>query len=151
DGRIGFTGGMNIRKGHCLNRNPRRPVQDLHFRVEGPVITQLQEAFADDWLFTTGESLEGEAWFPRLERVGGVLARGVTDGPDDDFEKLRWTFMGALARARNSIGIVTPYFLPAPPLTSALNLAAMRGVVVDIVLPSQNNLPFVHWASRAMW
>jgi cardiolipin synthase len=151
DGRVGFTGGMNIRQGHCMKRNARRPVQDLHFRVEGPVVTQLQEAFADDWLFTTAEILKGEGWFPRLERVGGVLARGVTDGPDEDFEKLRWTLLGALAQARTSIRIVTPYFLPDPALTSALNLAAMRGVVVDIVLSSANNLPFVQWASRAMW
>jgi cardiolipin synthase len=140
DGRIGFTGGMNIRQGHCLKRNPRRPV-----------VTQMQEAFADDWLFTTGECLEGEGWFPRLERVGKVLARGVTDGPDEDFEKLRWTLLGALALAKHSVRIVTPYFLPDPALTSALNLTAMRGVVVDIVLPAKNNLPFVQWASRAMW
>jgi cardiolipin synthase len=151
DGRLGFTGGLNIRQGHCVRKNPKRAVQDLHFRVEGPVVTQLQEAFADDWLFTTGECLKGEEWFPRLERVGGVLARGVTDGPDEDFEKLRWTLLGALAQARHSIRIVTPYFLPDTALTSALILAAMRGVVVDIVLPSKNNLPFVQWASRAMW
>jgi cardiolipin synthase len=151
DGRVGFTGGINIRKGHCLQRNPRRPVQDLHFRLAGPVVTQLQEAFADDWLFTTGEVLKGDEWCPNLERVGGVLARGVTDGPDEDFEKLRWTLLGAVTQARHSIRIVTPYFLPDTALTSALTLAAMRGVVVDIVLPSKNNLPFVQWASRAMW
>ena len=152
DGQFGFTGGMNIRDGHCLKRQPRRPVQDIHFRVEGPVVTQMQETFADDWLFTTGETLRGEGWFPPpLERKGQVLARGVVDGPDEDFEKLRWTLLGALSIARYSVRIVTPYFLPDPALTSALNIAAMRGVVVDIVLPSKNNLVFVHWASRAMW
>ena len=151
DGHLGFTGGINIRNGHCLKRNPSRPVQDIHFQVQGPVVTQLQEVFADDWLFTTGESLKGEGWFPPPQKVGGVLARGVTDGPDEDFEKLRWTLLGALALARQSVRIVTPYFLPDPALTSALNLAAMRGVAVDIVLPSKSNLPFVHWASRAMW
>src|SRR5205823_11739819 len=60
DGQLGFTGGLNIRIGHCLKRNPRRPVQDLHFRVQGPVVTQMQETFADDWLFTTGETLRGD-------------------------------------------------------------------------------------------
>jgi cardiolipin synthase A/B len=151
DGRVGFTGGINIRAGHCLARRPRHPVQDIHFRVEGPVVTHLQEAFADDWLFATGESLRGEGWFPKLEKAGRVLARGVTDGPDEDFEKLRWTLLGALAIARYSIRIVTPYFLPDPALVSALNLAAMRGVQVDIILPAECNLPFVLWASRAMW
>lgn len=151
DGRLGFTGGMNIRVGHCLQRHPRNPVQDIHFRVRGPVVTQLQEVFADDWLFTTGESLRGDAWFPKPKPAGQVLARGVPDGPDEDFEKLRWTLLGALSIARHSVRIMTPYFLPDPPLISALNLAAMRGVQVDIILPAKSNLPFVGWASRAMW
>ena len=151
DGRVGFTGGMNIRVGHCLQRQPKSPVQDIHFRVRGPVVTQLQEVFADDWLFTTGESLRGDAWFPKPEAAGQVLARGVPDGPDEDFEKLRWTLLGALAIARHSVRIVTPYFLPDQAVVSALNLAAMRGVQVDIILPARSNLPFVDWASRAMW
>jgi len=151
DGRLGFTGGMNIRAAHCLRRRSPKPVQDLHFQVKGPVVTQLQEVFADDWLFTTGESLRGDAWFPKLDLAGQVLARGVTDGPDENFEKLRWTLLGALSIARHSVRLVTPYFLPDPAVVSALNLAAMRGVQVDIILPSRGNLPFVQWASRAMW
>jgi cardiolipin synthase A/B len=151
DGRLGFTGGMNIRDGHCLKRHPRNPVQDVHFRVEGPVVTQLQEVFADDWMFTTGESLRGETWFPKPERRGEVMARGVVDGPDENFEKLRWTLLVALSIARQSVRIMTPYFLPDPAIVSALNLAAMRGVQVDILLPAHNNLPIVQWASQNMW
>ncbi|HTL58932.1 MAG TPA: phospholipase D-like domain-containing protein [Candidatus Limnocylindrales bacterium] len=151
DGEIGFTGGINIRVGHCLRRQPRSPVQDMHFRVKGPIVAQLQEAFADDWMFTTGEALRGELWFPEPHKSGPVLSRAVIDGPDEDFEKLRWTLLGALAIARYSVQIVTPYFLPDPAVVSALNLAAMRGVKVDILLPSRSNLPFVQWASRAMW
>ena len=151
DGRIGFTGGINIRIGHCLQGHPRHPVQDLHFRVRGPVVMQLQEAFADDWKFMSGEALRGDAWFPLPEEAGPVVARGVSDGPDEDFEKLRWTLLGALSIARNSVRIVTPYFLPDTAVISALNLAAMRGVKVDILLPESSNLFFVDWASRAMW
>lgn len=151
DGRVGFTGGLNIRIGHALRRNPRSPVQDIHFRVRGPVVTQMQEAFADDWLFTTKESLRGEAWFPPPETPGPVCARGIIDGPDEDFEKLRWTLLAAISIARYSIRIVTPYFLPDNAVISALNLAARRGVEVDIFLPARSNLPFIHWASRAMW
>jgi cardiolipin synthase len=150
DGRVGFTGGMNIRAGHVLGDNPRHPVQDLHFRLEGPVVAHLQEAFAGDWLFSTGERLEGEAWFPRLEAAGEVLARGIPDGPDEDYEKLPLTAQGALACARKSVCIVTPYFLPDPALIASLNLAALRGVEVRVVLPEKNNLPMVKWASTAL-
>ena len=151
DGRIGFTGGLNIRVGHCLERKSRAPVRDIHFRVEGPVVGQIQEIFADDWLFTTGEFLRGPEWFPELDRTGEVLARAISDGPDEDLDKLRWTLLGGLAVARSSVVIQTPYFLPDAAIISALNLTALRGVRVEIILPAQSNLPFVDWASRAHW
>lgn len=151
DGRIAFTGGMNIRHGNVLADHPKHPVQDLHFRLTGPVVTALQEAFANDWAFTTNEGLEGDLWFPEQVETGEVIARVIMDGPDADFEKARWTLLAALAEAQKSIQIVTPYFLPGTALVTALNLAALRGVRVDIVLPARNNLPFVHWASCAMW
>jgi cardiolipin synthase len=151
DGRVGFTGGMNVREGNLVAQDPRHPVRDLHFHLRGPVVGQLQEAFAADWAFVTGESLAGPDWFPPLEVCGGVLARAIPDGPDEDFDKLRWTLLMALSCARDSVQIVTPYFLPDPPLVSALNLAALRGVRVEILLPARSNLPFIDWASRAMW
>ena len=151
DGRVGFTGGMNIRVGHWLSKRPPTPVQDVHFRVEGPTVAQLQEIFVDDWSFTTGEALQGPLWFPPLEPCGPVLARGIADGPNDDTDPLRWSILAGLAVAKQSVRIVTPYFLPDPPVIAALNLAAMRGVRVDIILPEKCNLPFVLWASRAQW
>ena len=126
-------------------------VQDLHFRIAGPVVASLQEAFANDWAFSTGEVLDGEIWFPEIQEAGGVIARVITDGPDGDFKKARLTLLAALAEAQTSVKILTPYFLPDTALIAALNLAALRGVRVDILLPEKNNLPLVHWASRAMW
>jgi cardiolipin synthase len=151
DGQTAFTGGMNIRHGNVLADQPGSPVRDLHFRVAGPVVTQLQDAFANDWAFTTGEILDGKIWFPKLQESGSVIARVITDGPDADYDKLRLTLLAALAEAQTSVQILTPYFLPDNALVTALNLAVLRGVRVDIVLPAKNNLPFVHWASRAMW
>jgi cardiolipin synthase len=152
DGKIGFAGGMNIREGHLLSRHPRHPVQDLHFRIEGPVVRHLARAFADDWQFTTREPLDGDAWFPRIDRQGAVFARGIPDGPDEDFEKARLVLLGALACAHSSVVIVTPYFLPDSGLITALTVTAMRGVQVDIVLPAVNNQVLVQWASIAqLW
>jgi cardiolipin synthase len=148
DGRIGFTGGINIRQGCVLASNPKTPTKDLHFRVAGPVVAQLQEAFVRDWSFTTGETLEGVLWFPELDAEGETLARGITDGPDLDIEKLHWVFLAAVGAARRSIRIMTPYFLPDRVLLKALHLAALRGVEVDIIVPEVGNLPVVR---SAMW
>ncbi|MDP6357997.1 MAG: phospholipase D-like domain-containing protein, partial [Planctomycetota bacterium] len=150
DGITGFTGGMNIRESMVQNNGDRNRVKDLHFRIRGPVVAHLQEAFADDWHFCTGESLIGEQWFPNQDQCGEAIARGITDGPDEDLDKLRWALLAALSNAQRSIQIMTPYFLPDLPLITSLNLAAMRGVKVDIVLPEKCNLPFLMWATRSM-
>ncbi|MFP4280710.1 MAG: phospholipase D-like domain-containing protein, partial [Halochromatium sp.] len=149
DGRLGFTGGLNLRAGCLLARNPRHPVQDLHFKVEGPVVRGLMETFGLDWAFTTGERLGCDAWYPVLEPVGDSIARCVPDGPDEDFDVLRRLILGALAHARQRVRIVTPYFLPDQTLITALNVIAMSGVEVQILVPQRNNLRFVQWAAEA--
>ena len=152
DGRVGFTGGLNIREGCMLELQPVHPVRDTHFRFEGPVVRHMMEDFALDWEFTTGEALEGEMWFPRLADAGPVEARGVADGPDENFETIPWSFLGALAAAERSVRLTTPYFIPDRPLIAGLGLAAMRGVSVQIVIPAVGNLRFVQWASTAqLW
>lgn len=151
DGEVGFTGGMNIREGHEIESRPRYPIDDLHFAVEGPVVGQLQEVFAEDWLFATGEKLDGRHWFPTVGWRGSVAARGIADGPDHDLDRIRWTIHGAIACATSRVLVVTPYFLPISGLANALEVAARRGVEIDILLPEVNNLRLVHWASRAMW
>ena len=150
DGKVGFTGGMNIRDDFLPP--PGKGFMDLHARLEGPVVEHLQSAFAEDWLFTTGEELDGGAFFPPLRAAGPVLARGIPDGPDEDLETVRWMLLGALATARERVRIVTPYFIPDATLVSAIDVAVMRGVQVDIVLPERGNLPVVQWAQTAqLW
>jgi len=146
DGRIGFTGGMNIRAGHWLSRAPAHPVRCVHFRVDGPVVADLQRAFANDWVFTTGERLEGERWFAPAERHGMVAARGVPDGPDGDIDNILEILLGALSVATRRARIVTPYFLPDSQVLRALHVAALRGVNVEIVLPGRSNVPLMDWA-----
>jgi cardiolipin synthase len=148
DGRTGFTGGMNIRAGHDPSLNPKHPIVDLHFRLEGPTVSHLRETFADDWLFCTAEKLEGKEWFPPLIACGPSPARGIRGGPDDDFEQLEAVYLAGLASARESVRIVSPYFLPETALIAGLNGAALRGVKVDIVLPAKNNLRMVQWACQ---
>jgi cardiolipin synthase len=149
DGRIGFTGGMNITDECWLSLQPSQPMHDAQFRIDGPVVAHMQEVFVADWKFTTGESLHGERWFPQLDALGPILARGVSNGPDEDLEKLRLVLLGALSSARTRVVIVTPYFLPDADLIAALNITALRGVQVDILLPQQTDLRLVRWAATA--
>jgi cardiolipin synthase len=150
DGRVGFTGGMNIRKTHFIHLKQPHHEADVHFRFEGPVVAHLEAAFAEDWSFTTRESLLGEKWFPRLEPRGAVLARGIPGDPGGDQETLRWMIVGALSCARTSVLIMTPYFLPDAALIAALNVAALRGVRVDILVPERNDNRLVEWACISM-
>ncbi len=151
DGRIGFTGGLNIRDGCWLVHAPRHPVRDLHFRLQGPIVAHLLEVFTEDWTFAAEETLAGPAWQPVLAQAGQALARGIRFGPDDpDIGRIKLVLAAALASAQRSVRIMTPYFLPDDAVCQALDVAAMRGVQVDLVLPQQNNLALVGWASTAM-
>ena len=152
DGEVAFTGGMNLRVHHWLGEQPTDPTRDLHFRVEGPVVAQLFEVLADDWAFATGEVLDGDRWYPPLAARGHVLARAIPEGPDDDSDPLPWTILTALSVARRRVCVVTPYFLPDPPLVAGLDVAALRGVTVDVVIPERTNFRFVDAAVRGgLW
>jgi len=149
DGRRAFIGGLNIASANVLAANPPDPIRDMHFDVTGPVVTQITEAFAVDWHFCTGEQLGGEAWFPALKETGTAAARVITSGPDQDIYKIEFAMLQAIGCAQRSIKILTPYFLPDERLVSALVLAAMAGVTVDVVVPERGDHPLMDWAMRA--
>ncbi len=150
DGRTGFTGGTNIREGHVLGLRPEAPVRCLHFKAEGPLVVDLQRVFAVDWAFATGEVLDGDAWFPELERAGSLAGRGISDGPDEDLDHMVEVILGALAIASRQVRIVTPYFLPDTAILRALSVTTLRGVDVEIVIPERCNIPVVSWATTAI-
>jgi cardiolipin synthase len=149
DGRIAFVGGLNIGAENLLTSAPAHPVLDTHFMLEGPVVAQIIDTFADDWFFITGERLAGERWFPPIAPVGESVARAVTSGPDQDLEKIELMILQAVGAARKSVKVMTPYFLPDDRLITVLALAAMRGVTVDLVLPQNSNHPTLDWGARA--
>lgn len=146
DGRVGFTGGMNIGDRHLLEGSGRKQVSDIHFKVEGPVVGHLLEAFREDWGFATGDPAE-PIEHPEPARSPGAICRGISVGPNENFDKLGWMVAGALNSARDSVRIMTPYFIPDRALLAAINSAALRGVKVSLILPEENNLPPVKWAT----
>lgn len=147
DGRVAFTGGMNISARHLLEGKNKKPVLDYHTKIEGPVVNQLQGVFGEDWFDVTSESIAEPAYFPEVEPVGTDIVRTVSGGPDHS-QLLLKTFCAALQTAGVSIRIVTPYFVPDPAVLMLLKLAALGGVDTAIVVPGINNHPEIKYACR---
>lgn len=153
DGIIGLTGGMNIRAGFTTVFAGPNALQDKHFRISGPTVAQLLACFMHDWQVTTGEELPEELWFAAPETIEaradsgrGIPARVVPSGPDQNLAKTHSVIMGAITVAQRRICICSPYFLPDQQLIGVLSVAARRGIIVDIVIPSANNLKLVDYA-----
>lgn len=149
DGERVFLGGLNIGGENLLATEPPEPVRDVHFLIEGPVARQAMESFQDDWAFSTGETLDGPAWYPEAHRDGKAPARVISSGPDQSVDQLMLTLLSAINAATTSLRIATPYFLPDEQVITALQLAALRGVEVHIVIPARNNHRLMGWAMQA--
>ncbi|MHB1531033.1 cardiolipin synthase [Acidithiobacillus sp.] len=147
DGHIGFTGGLNINRDYWPSKPGQQVFHDTHFLLTGPIVSDLAEVFADEWQYTTGESLRGDMWFPVPDVTQGeVLARGIAAGPDERFDRLRCCYLAALNTAEQSVRIMSPYFIPDVTLIAALGDAALRQVVVDIFIPEKGNA-LLRWAT----
>lgn len=146
--KIGFTGGMNISDGNLLKITKRKKakIQDVQFKCQGPVVSQLRRAFLMNWSFCTNEFTP----LPRMDEPaeGPCDCRVVIDGPGDDGDALNDLICGAINLAEKSVIIMTPYFLPTAPLMAALKSAAQRNVDVRIILPGHNNLAYMSWATE---
>ena len=148
DGTDAFVGGMNIGERHLVESERKGRVADLHFRCGGPVVTQIESVFLHDWRFVTRELLPRTHCEPVAN--SNALCRAVADGPEEDLDRLTELLIGAIGGAKRSIYIMTPYFVPPRELLGALKAAALRGVDVAVILPAQNNLPYIHRATRHM-
>lgn len=150
DGETAFAGGMNIRRHHLEGDDGHPRVRDTHFKLQGPIVRQMTEAFADDWLFSNQKPLDDDVWLAvEPKPAGKMLARAIPDGPDEPYQKTAMIMESALASARERVQIISPYFLPEEALVSALKQAALRGVQVDILLPERSNLPLFSMATMS--
>ncbi len=148
DGALAFMGGINIGAENSARLSGARQIRDVHFRVEGPVVREVMDAFARDWSFTTNETLDQGFWWPELTPAGSAFARGVRSGPDADLYRLELILGAALSLAQSHVRIITPYFLPDQRLQFAIQQAGLRGVKVEIVLPQKSNQLIMQWAMR---
>ncbi len=151
DGQVGFVGGHNVGDEY-LGKNPKYGRwRDTHVRVEGPSVLQLQMGFAADWYFATGRVVGGN-WQPpeRPSIVQGQRALVLTSGPSDGFERCTLFFLNTITMAEHRLWIASPYFVPDEGIIQALQLAAIRGVDVRILLPMKPDQRLVWLASFAL-
>ncbi|WP_420473762.1 phospholipase D-like domain-containing protein [Noviherbaspirillum sp. ST9] len=152
DGRIGFTGGVGISDPWRGDAGSPAHWRDTHFRVEGPVVGQIQSAFIDNWMQATGEVLHGEAYLPELVPVGTQSAQMFTSSPGGGSESMQLMYLLSLTSAAKSIRLSASYFIPDDVALNTLLAALRRGVRVQIVLPGHHlDRPSVRRASRAEW
>ena len=149
DGVTAFIGGLNISDENTGRQRKKIKVRDTHFKITGPVVKQITIDFIDDWLFTTGEELPQSLWNPDAQAFGETQSRIIVSGPDQETEQLMMVLLSAISAAQTSIKIATPYFLPAEILMVALQLSAVRGIDVRIVIPATSDHAPMDWAMHA--
>ena len=152
DGTVGFIGGVGIAdkwRGHAQDPQHWR---DTHFRVEGPVVRQIQSAFIDNWLQATGDVLHGKDYFPDLDSAGSQSAQVFTSSPGGGSESMQLMYLLSITAATKSIRLSASYFVPDNVAVNSLVAALKRGVRVQLILPGPYmDMKVVRRASRAGW
>lgn len=149
DGATAFTGGTNLGDEYRGRFARRAHWRDLHLRVDGPAVSDLQEVFAEDWWFAAEEKLTRDDYFPPLPPAGDAVVHVVASGPDDPAAAIHATLFHAIATARHRVWIATPYFVPDEPMAAALETAARRGVDVRLLIPEVSDHPLVDRAGES--
>lgn len=149
DNNIGFTGGINIGE-NFLNQDGKC-WRDTHIMIKGPAVIQLQWLFLEDWYFATGEDLLSHSYFVPVNSKGDYMAQVVPSGPDETGDAIQKVFFTAITKARKSVYLTTPYFVPDQTIITALQTAAMRGVDVVLLLPKSSDHRFVLLAGRSYY
>jgi cardiolipin synthase len=152
DGRIGFTGGVGVADQWTGNAGDPEHWRDTHFRIEGPAVAQMQAAFNDNWIKTSGQVLNGPDYFPALTDQGDMAAHVFVASPSGGAESMHLMYLLAIAAAGKSIDLAASYFIPDALLIDALTAARKRGVRVRVLVPGPHiDSMTVKIASKADW
>ncbi len=151
DGRIGFTGGINVGREY-LGLDPNiGHWRDTHILIEGPAVLSLQQAFLQDWAMSTDETPDDERYFPDLKAAGDCVVQIIDSGPDKRLPAMELYYAQAIALAERRIWITNPYFIPSRTIESALVSAALRGVDVRLLSPKKSDSRLVALASQSYY
>ena len=142
DGRVGYTGGMNIAKRYAVGI--RNGVwRDTHIRVEGPVVAEMQTAFLVDWKFSTKQLLGDPIYFPKVPAAGNLLMQVATSGPLGEFRVIMQAILRVFTESRKYVYVQTPYFIPNEPVGAALRNCALAGVDVRLIIPRRDDVNII--------
>src|SRR5690606_4622696 len=144
---VGFTGGINIGREYLGLDPAMGSWRDTHIELEGPAALSLQSAFAEDWVYTTGEELDDEEHFPEPPGFpDGAIVQVVDSGPDTRWSPIESMYAMAIASARERVWITNPYFVPSATIDNALVAAALRKVDVRLLVPWRSDSLIVQLA-----
>ena len=149
DGRVGFSGGVGIADRWLGDADTKNHWRETMVRVEGPVVTQMQFAFMDNWVKSRGELLTGLDYFPKVEACGGCLTQVLKSSPSEGSSAVKLMYIVSIVSAKESIYISNAYFLPDLDTIRALEGAVRRGVDIRVIIPGEHNdMPVVRQAAR---
>lgn len=154
DGKIGYTGGTNIREDHFSRKKRLSPWRDTNVRIEGDAVHSLQNLFLSDWRYSISDKNKPEyylteKYFPINPKQQKVSMQVISSGPDDDNEAIKECMIRMIVSAKRKIKIQSPYFIPDDVFLGAIKLALMSGVTVEIIIPKKIDHITVHYATMS--
>lgn len=147
DGKIGFTGGINIADRYLEGKPKIGPWRDTHLQITGDAVATMQIIFAADWYFVINENLTGEKYFLPLTEENGTPVQVSASGPDSDWENIEQAYISAILNAKDYVYLTTPYLMPPQTIITALKTASLSGVDVRIIIPEKSDAIVPKWCS----
>ncbi len=152
DGKIAYTGGINIRDDHMGKKKKLSPWRDTHVRIVGPGVFVLQNVFLNDWRYIKKENAPSSKYlkdglFPKPDKMGDTYLQVLVSGPDSNVQYIKEAYIKLITSAKKEVLIQTPYFIPDEAFMSALRIAISSGVKVKIMIPNKPDHRTVWWVS----
>ena len=151
DSRIAYVGGMNIGLEYEGRIEEIGPWEDMQLSVKGPVINELQYTFMDDWYFATRQPIEGDFYTREFQQPGPVPLTVIRTGPDSLEQSFLKSFIFFCTQARRRLDLFTPYFAPDEAMLLAIQMAAIRGVRVRLMIPTLNEHKYMVDIGRSFY
>ena len=142
DGRIGYTGGINVADYYVDGLEGIGKWRDMHARVEGESVAKLQDIFLAMWNEETGQNVGGDSYYPSGNVAENVDIAVVDRWPGKNPKQMRRVYANAINAAKDSVQLINPYFVPTPIIRKALKKAVADGVKVEIMISEKSDIPF---------